>query len=138
MKTYIPERLRELVMRRANTRCEYCLLHRDDEPVYPHEIDHVIAEKHSGPTAAYNLAFACFYCNRFKGTDIASIDPLTGEIVPLFNPRTQLWDEHFILDGPLIIPLTGVGRTTVRLLQMNRPRIVQRRTYLIQLGRYPG
>lgn len=136
MKTRIPEPLRELVIVRAKYRCEYCLLHQDDETIYPHEIDHVIAEKHAGPTTAGNLAFACFYCNRFKGTDIASIDPLTSTIVPLFNPRIQQWRDHFVLDGPLIVPLTDVGRTTVRLLQMNRPRIVQRRSYLIQLGHY--
>ncbi|MFZ4663697.1 MAG: HNH endonuclease [Caldilineaceae bacterium] len=137
MKTRISNHLREVVSIRAGFRCEYCLLHRDDEPIYSHEVDHVIAEKHFGQTVAHNLAFACFYCNRFKGTDIASIDPLTGLVVPLFNPRTQRWHEHFTFDGPLIIPLIDIGRATVRLLQMNRVRIVQRRTYLIQLGRYP-
>jgi hypothetical protein len=137
MKAYISERLRDLVFIRANFRCEYCLLHQDDEPVYSHEIDHVIAEKHLGETLAHNLAYACFYCNRFKGTDLASIDPLTNQITLLFNPRTQIWAEHFALDGSEIVPLTDVGRTTVRLLQMNRPRIIQRRIYLIQLGHYP-
>ena len=137
MKVHITLYLRDLVIDRATGRCEYCLLHHTDEPIYSHEIDHVIAEKHFGQTVADNLAYACFYCNRYKGSDIASIDPLTGEIVPLFNPRTMIWREHFVLDGPLIIPLTGVARATVRLLQMNRTRIVQRRTYLIQLGRYP-
>lgn len=137
MKSYISERLRELVLTRANSRCEYCLLHQDDEPGYSHEIDHVIAEKHLGKTLAHNLAYACFYCNRFKGTDLTSIDPLTDQITPLFNPRTQSWAEQFALDGPEIVPLTAVGRTTVRLLQMNRPRIIQRRIYLIQLGHYP-
>jgi hypothetical protein len=134
---YIPNHLRDLVISRANHRCEYCLLHQDDEPVYPHEIDHVIAEKHSGPTQADNLAYACFYCNRFKGTDLASVDPLNGEITPLFNPRTQIWGDHFAHDGPVIVPLTAIGRTTVHLLKMNRPRIIQRRSYLIRLGRYP-
>ena len=137
MKAYISERLRELVIQRATARCEYCLLHADDEPIYPHEVDHVIAEKHAGETAAHNLAYACFYCNRFKGSDLASLDPLTGAITPLFNPRSQSWNAHFAHDGDLIIPRTDVGRTTVRLLKMNRPRIVQRRAYLIQLGRYP-
>ncbi len=136
MSSYIPERLRQIIMMRANYLCEYCRLHQDDEPVYPHEVDHIIAEKHEGETIETNLAFACFYCNRFKGTDLASVDPLTNRITPLFNPRMQRWNEHFVLDGPVIVPLTDVGRATVRLLQMNRPRIVQRRLYLIQLGRY--
>lgn len=137
MTTFIPNPLRDLVIRRAEYRCEYCLLHQDDEPIYPHEIDHIIAEKHSGPTQADNLAYACFYCNRFKGTDLASIDPLSGDITPLFNPRRQIWREHFALDGAVIVPLTAVGRTTVQLLKLNRPRIIQRRLYLSQLGRYP-
>jgi hypothetical protein len=135
--TYISNNLRNLVINRANFRCEYCLLAQDDEPIYPHEVDHVIAEKHSGQTHEDNLAYACFYCNRFKGSDLASLDPLTGEITSLFNPRTQVWAEHFALDGPVIVPLTAVGRTTAFLLKLNRPRIIQRRTYLIQLGHYP-
>lgn len=138
MKAYIAQQLRNLVIARANSRCEYCLLHQDDEPVYPHEIDHIVAEKHLGETTAENLAYACFYCNRYKGSDIASVDPLTSQITPLFHPRSDVWREHFFLDGPVIVPLTTTARTTVRLLQMNRPRIVQRRGYLIQLGHYPG
>lgn len=137
MKAYISSSLRELVITRARNRCEYCLLHVDDEPIYPHEIDHIIAEKHFGQTEENNLALACFYCNRFKGSDIASVDPLNEQIIPLFHPRTQLWHEHFFLDGPVIVPLTKFGRVTVRLLQINRPRLMQRRTYLIELGRYP-
>ncbi|MFN8456025.1 MAG: HNH endonuclease signature motif containing protein [Anaerolineae bacterium] len=89
MTTHIPNHLRDLVINRAKSRCEYCLLHQDDEPNFPHEVDHVIAEKHSGKTREDNLAYACFYCNRYKGTDLASLDPLTNEITPLFNPRTQ-------------------------------------------------
>lgn len=137
MSTNIPERLRTQVVTRANSRYEYCLLHQEDEPIYPHEIDHVIAEKHYGQTIDTNLALACFYCNRYKGSDIASVDPLTEKIIPLFNPRMQEWYQHFVLDGPLIVPLTRSGRVTVRLLQMNRAKIVQRRSYLSQLKRYP-
>lgn len=137
MKANISDQLRLQVTIRASHRCEYCLLHQDDETIYSHEIDHVIAEKHYGPTILTNLALACFYCNRFKGSDIASIDPLHEQITPLFNPRTQNWHDHFVLDGPLIVPKSSAGRATARLLHMNRPKIVQRRTYLIQLDRYP-
>ena len=137
MTTHISNRLRKLVIRRANQRCEYCLLHQDDEPIYPHEVDDIIAEKHSGLTQADNLAYACFYCNRFKGSDLASIDPLTDEITPLFNPRTHVWNDHFVLDEAIIVPLTAVGRVTVALLKMNRPRFIERRVYLIRLNRYP-
>jgi len=62
-----------------------------------HEPDHIIAKKHGGETALGNLANACFDCNRFKGSDIASLDPLTQDLVPLYNPRVALWRDHFVL-----------------------------------------
>jgi 5-methylcytosine-specific restriction endonuclease McrA len=62
---------------------------------YPHEADHVIAEKHGGATSLENLAWACFYCNRFNGSDFASVDPASQKIVFLFHPREQRWNRHF-------------------------------------------
>src|SRR5512135_3004835 len=77
-KSSVPERVRRLVQERAQGRCEYCLIHESDM-YYPHEADHVIAEKHGGATSLENLAWACFYCNRFKGTDLASVDPTSRD-----------------------------------------------------------
>jgi hypothetical protein len=91
--------LRRLVRDRARRCCEYCGM-PDGEPVFPHEPDHIIAIKHGGPTSSENLAYACFDCNRAKGSDIASIDPDTGTLTPLFSPRTQVWSEHFRYNGP--------------------------------------
>ena len=71
------------VIRRAAERCEYCLLHQDDRPE-THQVDHVIAIKHRGQTVSENLALACALCNNAKGSDIASIDPVTDMIAPLF------------------------------------------------------
>lgn len=88
--TYIPAALRRLVYERAGGRCEYCLIHEDDVFAV-HEIDHIIAEKHGGPTEADNLALSCALCNKYKGSDIASVDPDTGEIVPLYHPRRARW-----------------------------------------------
>src|ERR1044072_3449728 len=90
--------LRREVRERAGERCEYCLL-AESQAFFPHQPDHLIALKHGGVTALANLALACVDCNRFKGSDIASIDPVTGELVPLFNPRTQYWYDHFDLRG---------------------------------------
>ncbi len=104
---------------------------------YPHEVDHVIPEKHGGATELSNLALACWRCNRHKGTDLTSIDPETGAITPLFNPRTQQWHEHFRLRGAIIEPLTPEGRVTVILLQLNRPDRVEERTVLLAKGHYP-
>src|SRR5215510_9436654 len=106
--------LRREVRERAGERCEYCLL-AESEAIFPHEPDHLIALKHGGETMSANLALACIDCNRFKGSDIASVDPITGELVALFNPRTQQWADHFKLRDGVIVPLTAVGRVTEKL-----------------------
>jgi hypothetical protein len=133
--TYVSSQLREFVVQRAGGRCEYCL-YPQDAALFRFEMEHVIAEKHGGRTEADNLALACPYCNRAKGSDIGSIDPVTSELTPLFNPRTQLWNEHFVLEGSGIVPLTSVGRVTVAILQMNDPERTLERARLIRSGRY--
>jgi 5-methylcytosine-specific restriction endonuclease McrA len=135
-KTSVPDRLRRLVRERAQGRCEYCLIHELDM-YYPHEPDHVIAEKHGGATSLDNLAWSCFYCNRFKGSDLASIDPITHKVVVLFHPREQKWNRHFHLNGALIEGTTSSGRATVTLLRMNDSERVAYRLGLIEIGHYP-
>lgn len=130
--TYIPTALRRLVEERANYGCEYCLLPAG-VAFFPHEVDHAIAQKHGGATDANNLAFACWRCNRHKGTDLGSFDPQTGTFSFLFNPRTQNWAEHFRLEEVTILGLTPEGRTTVNLLQLNsNERLAERRRLLEQ------
>lgn len=124
------------VRERARERCEYCLL-ADSQALGPHEPDHLIALKHGGETSSANLVLACFDCNRFKGSDISSLDPLTGGLVPLFNPRMQKWSEHFHLNGCQIIPLTAIGRATEMLLKLNLARRIQAREQSAALGLYP-
>lgn len=136
--TYIPEAVRRLVAERAGSRCEYCRLHEDDT-FFTHEVDHMYAEKHDGPTVEWNLCLACADCNRNKGSDICSLDPETGEIVALFHPRRDHWADHFqLVDTGVIEPLTAHGRVTTRLLRINRLDVVADRSRLIALGRYPG
>jgi hypothetical protein len=131
MSTYINADLRRLVLDRANLCCEYCKMPSCVAFLLPHEVDHVIAEKHGGKTEAINLAYACWRCNRHKGSDLGSFDPQTGEFSFLFQPRMQVWSEHFeIVDGS-ILGRTMEGRTTANLLQFNRAdRIAERRKYL--------
>jgi hypothetical protein len=96
---------------------------------FPHEVDHVIAEKHGGATNLDNLAFACWQCNRHKGSDLTSFDPQTGQLSPLFNPRTQVWIEHFTCESKRMIGLTPEGRTTIQLLQLNsEERLIERQS----------
>jgi hypothetical protein len=117
-KTYITVALRRLVIERANNQCEYCLIPATLS-FFPHEIDHVIAEKHGGQTSIDNLALTCWRCNRHKGSDLGSFDPQTEDFYFLFNPRIQIWTEHFIENKNYIEGLTPEGRTTVKLLQFN-------------------
>lgn len=87
--------------------------------------------KVGGITDPTNLALARLRCNRYKGPNIGSFDPLTGQLVPLFHPRLQVWDQRFqIFDGD-IIPLTAEGRVTVRVLRFNDPDRLTERQRLI-------
>ena len=106
--TYITAELRRQVVARADHLCEYCLLHEDDT-FFGCEVDHVISEKHGGPTREDNLAYACMTCNRNKGSDIASLVPGTDTLVRFFHPRRDHWRDHFRLDaadGVTIVALT--------------------------------
>jgi hypothetical protein len=128
--------LRRLVTERADQRCEYCLLPAA-AAFFPHEVDHVVALKHGGQTHAANLAFACWRCNRHKGTDLGSFDPATGQFSFLFNPRTQAWTEHFALHGATLVGRTPEGRTTIQLLQANTNERIAERQRLLEAGQYP-
>jgi hypothetical protein len=96
-----------------------------------HEVDHVVALKHGGSTDADNLALSCALCNKHKGSDLASIDPDTGALTPLFHPRRQRWSEQFQIVDAMIVPLTPAGRATARLLQINHSDRLAVRALLI-------
>ena len=106
------------VVRRARGRCEYCHFPEVASEL-PFHVDHIIAEKHRGPTTAANLAWACFSCNLYKGPNIAGMDPVAGRLTRLFHPRRDLWPEHFDWDGIWLRGKTAVGRTTIAVLAMN-------------------
>ncbi len=127
--------LRRAVAERAQHCCEYCGI-AEDAVLAPHEPDHIIGEQHGGATSLINLAYACFRCNRYKGPNIATHDPLMGHLVPLFNPRNERWSEHFQLDEAVIAPLTPVGRGTALLLRFNDEQRVLLRAELLRQGRY--
>ncbi|MGH7213528.1 MAG: HNH endonuclease [Tepidisphaeraceae bacterium] len=126
-------KLRGKVFRRARHRCEYCRVPFEFD-FAGEELDHVIAQQHGGPTTFSNLAAACGYCNRFKGTNLSGIDPRTGKVVRLFNPRKDKWEGHFRWSGPLLVGLTPEGRTTVRLLAINLPDRLAARASLMNEG----
>lgn len=125
-----------LVRERAQARCEYCQL-AQDVSCLPFEIDHIIAQKHGGPSHAMNLSWSCFYCNRYKGPNIAGVDPETGRIVRLFHPRKDLWTRHFRWNGPVLVGKTTTGRATIAVLAINHPDAVTLRGALIEEGVFP-
>jgi hypothetical protein len=90
-----------------------------------------------GPTTATNLALACVSCSLRKWAHQTALDPESGEEVPVFNPRTQAWNDHFRWDGARVVPLTATGRATVAMLAMNRPGIIAIRVEEMERGRHP-
>lgn len=110
---------RRLVRTRARNRCEYCGLAQVDSPLAVLHIEHVIPRKHGGGDEAENLALACVDCNLSKGPNLTGIDPESGQIAPLFNPRKQAWGDHFAWLGLVIVGLTPAGRATVAVLRLN-------------------
>src|SRR5439155_8849614 len=109
---------RKAVWKRAKGKCEYCQL-AQQHSVLPHEIDHIRAKKHRGATTLENTCLACAYCNGSKGTNVAGYDPDTGELVPLFNPRRDLWKTHFFWLGAVLHGRTAVARATIDVLRIN-------------------
>src|SRR3954467_5327217 len=120
-RTYIAKALRERGGARARRRWGCCLT---AEAIVgtPMEVDHIIPESLGGPTEEDNLWLACSLYNEHKGDWIASADPDTGGTVRLFDPRHQVWAEHFrwTPEGDRIVGLTPTGRATVAALDMNR------------------
>ena len=137
MSSYINAALRRFVATRADYLCEYCLIQEEDA-FFGCEVDHIISEKHGGQTEADNLACACAFCNRAKGSDIGSVVQRTGAFVRFFNPRTDQWIEHFALDGVTIIALSDVGEVTARILDFNNSERLFERQTLQAIGRYPS
>jgi 5-methylcytosine-specific restriction endonuclease McrA len=118
---------------RADHRCEYCRF-PEAWASLPFHLDHIIAQQHGGHTTFDNLALACCFCNRYKGPNVSAIDPDSGEIIPLFHPRQQSWDEHFAWHGARLFAQTPTGRATINLLQINRADAVAVRGLLMQAG----
>lgn len=92
-----------------------------------HHVEHVVARKHGGSDEAENLALACHRCNLHKEPNLTGVDPLSGEIVLLFHPRYDRWEEHFKLAGTRIEGSTAMGRATVQVLGMNTARRLELR-----------
>ena len=120
--------VRRFIRQRAGNRCEYCLRREFDAPLIKLQLEHVIPTKHGGSDDLEDLAMACAECNLHKRSNLTGIDPESNQITPLFDPRRQVWNEHFRWDGVQVVGVTAVGRTTVRVLDMNSPARIRVRS----------
>lgn len=135
--SHVSKRIRTQVVERAKGRCEYCQTQEDI--VVDLEVEHIYPTAKGGPSELNNLCYACGSCNRFKSDFTDGTDPEAGKSVPLYNPRTQVWHEHFVWseDGLLMIGLTPFGRATVKRLNVNKPRLVNARRRWVAAGWHP-
>lgn len=130
--------LREAVIERAHACCEYCAgIARYS--MSPFSVDHIIPSSADGKNVLENLALTCQGCNGAKYNKTTAIDPITLEVVPLFNPRTHDWQAHFAWNAGCthILGLTPIGRATVETLYLNREELINLRTVLYTIGEHP-
>lgn len=134
----IPPELRERVRQQAGERCGYCLS-RQEYVWGTLEVEHIVPLSAGGVDAEENLWLACRPCNSHKSSQTEATDPDTGHRVLLFNPRTQVWREHFAWseDGVQIIGLNAIGRATVVALRLNDTRLVAIRRRWVEVGWHP-
>jgi hypothetical protein len=134
----VSDELRQRVRQQARERCGYCQV--ESRYVYAiMEIEHITPTAHGGTDDEDNLWLSCPTCNRFKGTKTHGFDPVMRQLVQLFNPRKQKWEEHFTRadDMAEIIGLTDCGRATVNALQLNFIANLELRRRFVKLGWYP-
>ena len=135
---HIPADRRERVRQAAGQRCGYCL-----SPQHlvlgQLEIDHLQPTAYGGTDEEDNLWLACRLCNNAKSAQTECRDPITGQLVPLFNPRRQSWSEHFVWsdDGTRILGKTPIGRATIVALQLNNLISVVVRRHWVAAGWHP-
>ena len=134
----ISRALRRQIRARAAGRCEYCQ-YPDEFTCAPFVCEHIQPRAHGGGDTPEELAWSCAGCNGHKADKIQAVDPQSGRLTPLFNPRRQTWARHFrwSIDGLLIVGRTAVGRATIAALELNRVELVNLRQMLFLVGRHP-
>ena len=137
-RRYITATEESQIIERANRLCEYCRCSMDYS-AQPFVIDHIVPIAEGGTTTMENLAFACGGCNGHKYTKIQALDPVSRELVSLYNPRTQKWLDNFVWSDDFLqaVGLTAIGRATINALQINRSGVVNMRKLLLMAGLHP-
>jgi hypothetical protein len=129
----LSQQIRQLVAIRANQSCEYCLI-PESYTFFGCEVDHIISLKHGGSNSEDNLAYSCVTCNRKKGSDLGSLLEGMGELIRFYNPRLDKWRDHFLLDGPIISPITNIGKVTENIFGFNLAERILERQELIKIN----
>jgi hypothetical protein len=137
MTAKISEKMRQVVAKRANFKCEYCLIPEIFLATTFH-IDHIRSQKHNGKTILDNLAYACPHCNQNKGSDIATFVDQTEQITRFYNPRKDIWHTHFYINQGQILSLSPIGQATIDILGFNQIERMILRIQLIEIGFYPS
>jgi hypothetical protein len=134
----IPHKLHDKILREAKNRCGYCQTPQRLVPV-PFEIEHIYPQAKGGASEEANLWLACPVCNSFKHAKTQALDPLTNSAREIFNPRQQVWNEHFAFspDKTEIFGTTACGRATVIALKLNNTRAVKMRKLWVSVGWFP-
>lgn len=134
----IPARLRNEVITRAKGLCEYCRSNSEFSDS-PFDIEHIFPASEGGENTLENLALSCHGCNLYKSNKTVGFDINSEEFVKLFNPREDIWDEHFdwAENFTVIIGLTKCGRATVETLKLNREGLIKQRQVLFYFGEHP-
>lgn len=130
--------LRQRVAERARHRCGFCLTQEVVSGI-PLTLEHILPRAKGGKDRESNLWLSCRLCNEAKGILTEAIDPQTGTVAPLFNPRTEAWSEHFHWseDGTHIIGQTPTGRATVAALSLNSELRLRARAIWVEAGWHP-
>lgn len=129
---------KKAVAERAGGCCEYCRS-QARFAMQSFSIEHIVPRSLGGKTTLDNMALSCQGCNNYKYNKVEAEDPISGEIVKLYHPRRQEWNEHFVWrdDYSSIIGVTPIGRATVAALKLNRECLVNLRKMLYKYGEHP-
>jgi hypothetical protein len=129
--------LMRLVELRAAGRCEYCRMHHSLQGATFH-VEHITPASRGGSSASENLVWCCPSCNLHKSNRTQGVDPDTDTLAKLFDPRREIWHEHFGWDGYRLTGRTPVGRATISTLCLNHVRKILIRRAEELFGLFPA
>lgn len=132
----ISNALRLKVKERADCKCEYCKIHEEFLTI-TFQVDHIVSMKHGGGDEFENLAYTCQHCNQHKGSDLVTFLGAYQNLVPLFNPRIQVWEHHFEAKEGKLFPKTDIAEATIKLLKINNLDKIEFRRAFQELNLYP-